>query len=61
MKLRKTLFLSEARPTTNLNFSQEAPVIFYDIRYRKWVQDLWYFDYLPETKEQAKQLGYLIR
>ena len=60
-KLRKTLFLSETNASGRPERRYQAPYIFYDRPYRKWRQDLWYFDDKEVVSEQARAKGYIIR
>ena len=58
-RLRKTLFLSETKPTQNdTKFKFQAPYIFY--HRRKWREDLWYFNDPRIVEKEARNQGFLI-
>ena len=61
MKLRKTLFVSQAVASQNREYYWEAPYIFYDRHYRKWMQDAWYFDDKEQVTKNARAKGFLIK
>ncbi len=57
--MRKTLFLSEAKPIENHSkYKFMAEYTFYR---GKWYSDSWYFNDYNEIREKAKTQGYLIK
>ena len=58
--MKKTLYLSDMKPSNNLHYQYEAPYIYYDRHYRKWMEDLVYFDDLDQISDNLRNLGYRV-
>jgi len=59
--MKRTVFISEKKPSDSSLFKWQCSYIFWDKVSKKWYEDTTYFDDDKITKEYWRKKGYVIK